>query len=134
MDLEKSNVLQEAKIFHHSPVNPKKCSAILARIICMLSQGQLLATAEATECFFAMTKLFQNQEASLRRMVYLTIKALADSAEDVIIVTSSLCKDMTNKDSKYSHFVQRNVLFKYHATLVSGLRPLELCAGSPRIL
>ena len=37
----------------------------------------------------------------LRRLVYLGIKELANIAEDVIIVTSSLTKDMTGKEDNY---------------------------------
>lgn len=55
----------------------------------------MLAAREATDCFFAMTKLFQSKDVVLRRMVYLGIKELSSIADDVIIVTSSLTKDMT---------------------------------------
>jgi len=37
-------------------------------------KGEQLGTAEATETFFAMTKLFQSRDIILRRMVYLGIK------------------------------------------------------------
>ena len=59
-----------------------------------------IATREATECFFAITKLFQSNDPVLRRMVYLGIKYLAPMSEDVIIVTSSLTKDMTGQEDK----------------------------------
>lgn len=49
--------------------------------------------AEATSLFFGITKLFQHKDASLRQMVYLVIKELASTAEDVIMVTSSIMKD-----------------------------------------
>lgn len=61
----------------------------------------MLATREATDCFFAMTKLFQSKDVVLRRMVYLGIKELSSLADDVIIVTSSLTKDMTGKEYLY---------------------------------
>ena len=60
-----------------------------------------MGTTEATEAFFAMTKLFQSKDVVLRRMVYLGIKDLSTIAEDVIIVTSSLTKDMTGKEDTY---------------------------------
>ena len=41
-----------------------------------------------------VSKLFQNKDASLRQMVYLVIKELAGSADDVIMVTSSIMKDV----------------------------------------
>ena len=37
----------------------------------------------------------------LRRLVYLAIKELSEIADDVIIVTSSLTKDMTGKEDNY---------------------------------
>lgn len=64
-------------------------------------QGEQLGSTEATEVFFAMTKLFQSRDVVLRRMVYLGIKELSTLAEDVIIVTSSLTKDMTGPEDLY---------------------------------
>ena len=59
--------------------------------------NNLLTSTEATEVFFGVTKLFMSEDASLRRMVYLFIKEVAETCnpDDVIIVTSSLTKDMT---------------------------------------
>jgi len=99
--LEKTSVLQEARTFNETPVNPRKCTAILAKILYLLNQGEVLGTTEATECFFAITKLFQAKDTVLRRLVYLGIKELSGIAEDVIIVTSSLTKDMTGKEDNY---------------------------------
>ncbi|KAL3269215.1 hypothetical protein HHI36_008297 [Cryptolaemus montrouzieri] len=48
-----------------------------------------------------MTKLFQSKDVILRRLVYLGIKELSSIANDVIIVTSSLTKDMTGKEDLY---------------------------------
>ncbi|XP_051889481.1 coatomer subunit gamma-2 isoform X5 [Pristis pectinata] len=96
--LEKSAVLQEARIFNETPLNPRRCLHILTKILYLLNQGEHFGTTEATEAFFAMTKLFQCNDQTLRRMCYLTIKEMANISEDVIIVTSSLTKDMTGKD------------------------------------
>jgi len=93
--------LQEARIFNETPVNPRKCGTVLAKILYMVNKGEVLGTREATECFFAITRLFQCKDPVLRRMVYLGIKYLAPIAEDVIIVTSSLTKDMTGKEDAY---------------------------------
>lgn len=57
-----------------------------------------LTRTEATELFFASTKLFVDaHDISLRRMVYLFIKEIQPLCDpsDVIIVTSCLTKDMT---------------------------------------
>jgi len=100
-NLEKTSVLQEARLFNETPVNPRKCTTVLAKILYLLSQGETLGTTEATETFFAITKLFQAKDTVLRRLVYLGIKELAGIADDVIIVTSSLTKDMTGKEDSY---------------------------------
>lgn len=83
------------------PINPKQCGLILTKILFLLYQGETIGPTEATETFFAMTKLFQNKDATLRKMVFLTIKEMAKIAQDVIIVTSSLTKDMTGKEDAY---------------------------------
>ncbi|KAK7862012.1 hypothetical protein R5R35_002151 [Gryllus longicercus] len=100
-NIEKTTVLQEARTFNDTPLNPRKCAHILTKILYLLNQGEQLGTMEATEAFFAMTKLFQSRDVVLRRMVYLGIKELSSIAEDVIIVTSSLTKDMTGKEDLY---------------------------------
>ena len=56
---------------------------------------------EASEVFFGVTKLFQNKDVNLRRMVYLVIKDICPGADEVIIVTSSLMKDMNSKTDLY---------------------------------
>jgi len=99
--LEKASVLQETRTFNETPINAKKCCFILTKILYMINQGEQLAPTEATSAFFAMTKLFQSKDVMLRRMLYLCIKEMATIANDVIIVTSSLTKDMTGKEDLY---------------------------------
>lgn len=98
--LEKATVLQEARIFHDPTQvreNPRKCCTVIAQLLHLQNTGQYLSSVEATEVFFGVTKLFMSDDASLRRMVYLFIKDLAETCDpdDVIIVTSCLTKDMT---------------------------------------
>lgn len=99
--LEKTSVLQEGRRFNETPINPRTCCHILTKILYLLNQGEHIGTTEATETFFAMTKLFQSKDVTLRRLVYLGIKEMANIAEDVIIVTSSLTKDMTGKEDQF---------------------------------
>lgn len=98
--LEKATVLQEARIFHDPTAvreNPRKCCTVIAQLLHLQNTGQYLSGTEATEVFFGVTKLFMSDDASLRRMVYLFIKDVAETCnpDDVIIVTSCLTKDMT---------------------------------------
>ncbi|KAF8957029.1 coatomer subunit gamma [Entomortierella lignicola] len=91
---DKTTVLQEARVFNESPINARKCRALLTKILYLISLGEVFGTTEATELFFSVTKLFQSKDSALRQMVYLVIKELSTVAEDVIMVTSSLMKDM----------------------------------------
>lgn len=73
-NVDKTAVLQEARVFNETPVNVKRSSHVLTKILYLLNQGESLATKEATDAFFAMTKLFQSNDLVLRRLVYLGIK------------------------------------------------------------
>lgn len=59
------------------------------------------AQKEASEVFFSVTKLYQSKDANLRRMVYLVIKDVCPGSDEVIIITSSLMKDMNSKTDLY---------------------------------
>ncbi|KAJ7637676.1 coatomer subunit gamma [Mycena polygramma] len=90
----KTTIIQEARVFNESPISPRKCRALLTRIVYLLYVGETFNTQESTTLFFGTTKLFQHKDSALRQAVYLAIKELATTAEDVIMVTSSIMKDM----------------------------------------
>ena len=59
----------------------------------LMFTGEKFPTTEATTLFFGISKLFQNKDPSLRQMVYLILKELAHSSEDIIMSTSIIAKD-----------------------------------------
>lgn len=120
-NLEKTAVLQEAKRFNDTSLNPKKCITILTKILAVLSRGDKLGKNEATDAFFAMTKLFQSKDQNLRRMLYLVIKEMADIADDVIIVTSSLTKDMTGPEIAFRAPAIRALCKITDSTMLQGI-------------
>lgn len=104
--LEKATVLQESRIFHDANVvtqNPRRCCQMITKLLFLLVKGETFSSAEVTEVFFGVTKLFQSDDVNLRRMMYLFIKDIADTCnpDDVIIVTSSLTKDMNTGEDLY---------------------------------
>ncbi|XP_031479664.1 coatomer subunit gamma-2 [Nymphaea colorata] len=101
LGIEKGAVLQEARVFNDPQLDSRRCSQVITKLLYLLNQGETFTKIEATEVFFAVTKLFQSKDAALRRMVYLMIKELSPSADEVIIVTSSLMKDMNSKTDMY---------------------------------
>ncbi|KAL8778802.1 MAG: hypothetical protein Q9213_007237 [Squamulea squamosa] len=104
--VDRTSVFQEARLFNSSPISPKQCRILLTKISLLIFTGERFPTNEATSLFFGISKLFQNKDASLRQMVYLIIKELANTAEDVIMVTSSIMKDTS---------VGSDVLYKANA-------------------
>ncbi|KAH8884316.1 Coatomer, gamma subunit [Thozetella sp. PMI_491] len=91
--VDRTQVFQEARLFNSSPIQPRRCRILLTKIALLLYTGEKFPTNEATTLFFGISKLFQNKDASLRQMVHLIIKELASSAEDIIMVTSTIMKD-----------------------------------------
>mmetsp|Transcript_10179 Transcript_10179/g.11920 ORF Transcript_10179/g.11920 Transcript_10179/m.11920 type:complete len:908 (-) Transcript_10179:538-3261(-) len=99
--IEKGAVLQESRIFHDPQVDVRRCQQVITKLLYLLNQGDSFSKVEATEVFFAGTKLFQSKDINLRRMVYLMIKEICPSSDEIIIVTSSLMKDMNSKTDLY---------------------------------
>eukprot|EP00930_Biecheleria_cincta_P060684 TRINITY_DN462_c0_g1_i1.p1 TRINITY_DN462_c0_g1~~TRINITY_DN462_c0_g1_i1.p1 ORF type:complete len:944 (-),score=203.64 TRINITY_DN462_c0_g1_i1:195-2975(-) len=95
---DKSAVLQESRCFGASPIDSQKCLDLLTRIIYLIQQGQKFTPTELTDLFFGVTKLFQATNTRLRRMVYLVIKELEPSEQEVFICMSCLIKDMNSKN------------------------------------
>lgn len=80
------------------PRSPLPASAqVITKLLYLLNQGDSFSKNEATEVFFGVTKLFQSKDQNLRRAVYLMIKEVSPAADEVIIVTSSLMRDMNSK-------------------------------------
>eukprot|EP01062_Namystynia_karyoxenos_P030167 TRINITY_DN22552_c0_g1_i1.p1 TRINITY_DN22552_c0_g1~~TRINITY_DN22552_c0_g1_i1.p1 ORF type:complete len:889 (+),score=370.19 TRINITY_DN22552_c0_g1_i1:119-2785(+) len=100
--LEKSQVLQEVRVlFGASKVQPRACLQAAVKLMYLLAQGEEYTATEATDVFFGSTKLFQCPDRDLRRMVYLLMKELSQTAEQVFIATQTLCKDINSDTDMY---------------------------------
>ena len=51
--------------------------------------------------FFNVTRLFQSDDQAIRRLIYVFIKELRASQDEVFIVTSSLMKDILSPNDMY---------------------------------
>src|SRR5271154_1315845 len=115
----------EARLFNSSPISPRKCRILLTKLAVLLFTGEKFPTNEATTLFFGISKLFQNRDPSLRQMVYLIIKELAHTAEDVIMSTSIIMKDMTvGSEVVYKANSIRALCRIIDATTVQGIERL----------
>ena len=66
----KTTIIQEARVFNESPISPRKCRALLTRIVYLLYLGETFTTQEATTLFFGTTKLFQNKDVRCHSLFY----------------------------------------------------------------
>ncbi|KAG1663110.1 hypothetical protein FOA52_010513 [Chlamydomonas sp. UWO 241] len=99
--IDKGAVLQEARCFNAPQPEARMCQQVITKLLYLLNQGETFTKKESSEVFFGATKLFQNKDVNLRRMVYLCIKDICPSADEVIIVTSSLMKDLNSTTDLY---------------------------------
>ena len=58
----KTTIIQEARVFNDSPISPRKCRALLTRIVYLLYIGENFSSQEGTTLFFGTTKLFQHKD------------------------------------------------------------------------
>ena len=99
---DKMAVFQEClQQFNASPVNAKKCRQLLAKLLRLIYNGETFPAQESTTLFFSISKLFQHKDQSLRQLVYLTIKELSSTSDDILMVTSSIMKDIQGNDAVY---------------------------------
>lgn len=112
MSIEKTRILQESRCFDAKNINPAECVPIMSKILLILNQGEELTENESTDLFFRVTKLFQCQDNSLRRLLYLLLKELNPKETEVFIITSSLMKDISGGSNDFHRANALRVLGK----------------------
>lgn len=96
---------------------------MITKLLFLLVKGESFTSSEITEVFFGVTKLFQSHDENLRRMMYLFIKEVAETCnpDDVIIVTSSLTKDMNTGEDLYRANSMRVLAKIIDATMLGAI-------------
>ena len=56
--LNKTQLMQESRIFGDTKINNKKCTDLLSKVVYLLNQGETFADKDKSEIFFNTTKLF----------------------------------------------------------------------------
>lgn len=74
---------------------------VITKLLYLQHQGEAFTQKEALEVFFAVTKLFQNSDPNLRRMMYLCMKEICPDSAEVMMVFNSLTKDMNSTQELY---------------------------------
>ncbi len=96
---DKMTVYQESqRAFGASPIKAKKCRKLLSQLVHLLYNGETFNKTEATNLFFSVSKLFHNNDPSLRQMAYLAIKELCSMSDDILMITASIMKDIQGRE------------------------------------
>lgn len=99
---DKMTVYQEClQACNASPIQAKKCRKLLSRLLRLFYAGETFPTVESTNLFFSISKLFHNDDPSLRQIAYLAIKELCSMSNDILMITASIMKDIQNGDAVY---------------------------------
>ncbi|GMM29069.1 coatomer subunit gamma [Martiniozyma asiatica (nom. inval.)] len=99
---DKMSIYQECLAqFNASPVLAKKSRSLLSKLLRLLYTGDAFPRTESTNLFFSISKLFHNDDASLRQLAYLAIKELTPMADDTLMITASIMKDIQGGQSVY---------------------------------
>jgi coatomer subunit gamma len=93
------SVIEQLYCFNSTIFRCRRCVSDFFLVLTFLYFSHL--QAESSDVFFSVTKLFQHKDMHLRRMVYLCIKEFIPSSDEVIIITSSLMKDMNSTNDLY---------------------------------
>lgn len=118
---DKMSVFQEClQHFNATPVDAKKCRQLLAQLLRLLYNGETFPSQESTTLFFSISKLFQHKDVSLRQIVYLTIKELSETSQDILMVTSSIMKDIQSGNLVYKPNAIRTLSKVLDPTTVSA--------------
>ncbi|CUM65777.1 uncharacterized protein PRCAT00003425001 [Priceomyces carsonii] len=110
--------------FNASPVNAKRCRQLLGKLLRLIYHGETFPSQESTTLFFSISKLFQHRDVSLRQIVYLTIKELSSTSQDILMVTSSIMKDIQSGDLVYKPNAIRTLSKVLDPSTVSALERL----------
>lgn len=99
---DKMTVYQEClQACNATPIMAKKCRKLLSRLLRLFYSGETFPTVENTNLFFSISKLFHNDDPSLRQIAYLAIKELCAVSNDILMITASIMKDIQSGDPVY---------------------------------
>jgi coatomer protein complex subunit gamma len=99
---DKMTVYQEClQACNASPIQAKKCRRLLSRLLRLFYAGETFPVTESTNLFFSISKLFHNDDPSLRQIAYLSIKELCSVSNDILMITASIMKDIQSGNAVY---------------------------------
>lgn len=99
--VDRTAALQESRLFDERHLDVPACVRVLSRLLMLINQGEELADNEVSTLFFRVSKLFQNQDNLMRRLVYLMLKELRPKDGVSFIVVSSLTQDFSRSNELF---------------------------------
>lgn len=106
--IDKAAVIYNAREFDNSHLDTSKCIRTLTQLVYLFNRGEYFSEEEGTKLFFAISKLLQTEEPSLRRIVYVGIKEMRKHPS-IYVFTSSLTKDLHHKNHNFRRNSVRSI-------------------------
>jgi len=118
----KTTIIQEARVFNDSPISPRKCRALLTRVVYLLYVGETFGAQEATTLFFGTTKLFQHRDVcycSLWRVIRYLCLVEERFEADGVSCHQGTCNYRRGCDHGHEQY------YEGHATKLGGHLPAK---------
>ncbi|BFU23133.1 coatomer protein gamma subunit, putative [Entamoeba histolytica HM-1:IMSS-B] len=93
---DKGVLYQQRIVCAEQKINLVQCRLFLTKLIAVFNRGDTFTQEEATELFFATTKLFYSPNVPLRQLLFTALRSVIPYACDVFVVMNSLSKDATS--------------------------------------
>ena len=92
-NLTKQDLILESSCFNERNFDARKCQLVLTKLIHLFNRGEKFTDDETSSLFFSITKLFQSEDKTLKRLLYLSIKYMKDTPS-LCMITNCITKDI----------------------------------------
>lgn len=92
-NLTKQDLILESSCFNQKNFDVRQCQKVLTKLIHLFNRGEKFTDDETSSLFFSITKLFQSDDKTLKRLLYLAIKYMKDTPS-LCMITNCITKDI----------------------------------------
>lgn len=118
--LTKQDLIIESVIFNERVINPKRCQAVLTKLIYLFDRGEQFTDDELSGLFFSITKLFQSEDPTLKHILFVALKYMRATSA-FCMVTNCINKDILSANENI-----RAIALRLLPLIVESQNPLQL--------
>lgn len=118
--LTKQDLILESSCFNDKLINPKRCAQVLTKLIYLFDKGESFSDDELSTLFFAITKLFQSEDPTLKHILYVALKYMRHTSV-FCMVTNCINKDVISPNENI-----RAIALRLLPLIVESQNPMQL--------